>query len=142
MPLFHSSSHSSSDRSSIDDPNTTSSHSHRRSHRSSGSGSYHSSSSTSPSSSRHHSHSLFGHSRKNEDPSILAAKEQVSRAEAAEREADRALMASKRAGARSKDEAGPGEVDYEEGEAVGKYVTLSSYICVKDGADKRFLGHV
>ncbi|TPR02362.1 Major Facilitator Superfamily protein [Aspergillus niger] len=42
-------------------------------------------------------HSLFGHSRKNEDPSILAAKEQVSRAEAAEREADRALMASKRA---------------------------------------------
>ncbi|KAJ5413930.1 hypothetical protein N7509_000557 [Penicillium cosmopolitanum] len=101
MPIFHRDSIASSSSSghSIDEPHqahrsnslfggrsTHSEHSSRssRSSRSSNSGAAHHS--------RRH-HSLF--QRSPEDPSIQAAREQVFRAETAEREADKALMASK-----------------------------------------------
>ncbi|KAJ5908732.1 hypothetical protein N7495_001414 [Penicillium taxi] len=93
MSLFHrySTVSSSSSRSGGE-------HLHRsRSRRSSGSHSSHSSMSTRSSSSVGHSgHRTVVH-RRVEDPSITAAREQVIRAEAAEREADKALMASRSA---------------------------------------------
>ena len=50
-------------------------------------------------------HSMFGGSRQNQDPSILAARERVTNAEAAEREADRALAAARTAVKEARDHA-------------------------------------
>jgi hypothetical protein len=93
MPFFHRGA-SSSLGSSIDDPNRA------NSHRVIGSHSSHSTRSSVSS----HSGSSIRSSRRHgllrrapEDPSIQAAHDQVLIAEAAEREADKALLASKRA---------------------------------------------
>lgn len=101
MPLFHrnSASSSSSSARSIEEPNQRShglfggrnSHSSHSSHRSSGS----------YSSGQTHRRGLL--SRHHEDPSIAAAKEQVLRAESAEKAADHALRESRLAVREAKD---------------------------------------
>lgn len=96
MPIFHRDSTAScSEGRSIDDPNQIKTNSSlfgsRPSH------STHSSISSGSGSSLSNSrrHGLLH--RTHEDPSIIAAREQVLRAEIAEREADKALVASRKA---------------------------------------------
>lgn len=74
------------------------------------------SSKTSVSTTSSHRHSLLR--RPHEDPSIQAAREQVGRAEAAEREADKALMAARRAVKEARE-----HVKRLEKEAAEEYVT-------------------
>lgn len=96
MPIFHrDSTASSSSGRRIDDPNQSKTHSGLFGSRSSPSthSSISSGSGSSLNNSRRHG---FLH-RTHEDPSIMAAREQVLRAETAEREADKALIASRKA---------------------------------------------
>lgn len=92
MPFFHrDSAASSSSGHSIDDPNRAHSHKTVGGNSTRSSISSHTGSSTRSS----HRHSLLR--RTPEDPSIQVAREQVLLAEAAEREADKALLASRKA---------------------------------------------
>lgn len=101
MAIFHrdSTPSSSSATQSIDDPNQSRNSAgrlfgHRSTQSSVSSGSRSSTGNT-------HRHSIIR--RHPEDPSIQAAREQVSRAEAAEREADKALTESRRAVKQARD---------------------------------------
>lgn len=118
MPIFHrDSTASSSSGRSIDDPNQTKTHSGLFGSRSSHSthSSFSSGSGSPLSNSRRHG---LLH-RTHEDPSIMAAREQVLRAETAEREADKALIASRKAVKEARD-----HVKHLEREAAEESVSL------------------
>ncbi|EPS31663.1 hypothetical protein PDE_06620 [Penicillium oxalicum 114-2] len=96
MPLFHrDSTASSSSGRGYEEPHETRSHSGLFSSRSSHSTRTSVSSGSASSTNHSRRHSLLH--RSHEDPSIMAAREQVLRAEHAEREADKALLASRKA---------------------------------------------